>query len=372
MMKKALKIIGKILIVILILAIVFTTVTFIIHKVSRKKEVALLKEQGYYNPVSVGDYSINVSAFGNKEGKHTVVGIAGLGMADFPVAARQMTREIEKDNLVVFVDRAGYGFSGDTNKDMTNEQIVSDYRTALKNAGYEPPYLLMVHSIGGAYANYWCSNYPEEIEAIVFVDGSQLSEDAFEDEDDFNGKVGVLDRIEVFLAKLGFGRYVIRQFFYLYPDNYSEEEQYLGDALTLMEYEKIAGFSESYMLAKNAQEAFDTLITTDIPKLYICASWGAQTVEDVLENGKWMNRQIEKNKLAKRLRTAFWMRFQRSLHAPPNLKPYLLWFQITHRSDYPTYIHVSLTTNPHKSAQIFLSKFIAPLFSTPLALCCQS
>lgn len=35
----------------------------------------------------------------------------------------------------------------------------------------------MPHSIGGAYATYWCSQYPEEIEAIVFVDGSQLSEE---------------------------------------------------------------------------------------------------------------------------------------------------------------------------------------------------
>ena len=301
-MKKAVKIIGKILIVFLILAIVFTAVTFIVHKVKTKKEVSLLTENGYYNPVSVGDYSLNVSAFGNKDGKHTVVGIAGLGMADFSVAARQMTKEIEKDNLVVFVDRAGYGFSGDTNEKMTNEKIVSDYRAALKNAGYNPPYLLMVHSIGGAYANYWCSNYPEEIEAVVFIDGSQLSEDAFEDEPDLNGKVDIIDRIEVFLAKFGFGRLVLRQFFYLYPDNYSDEEQYLGDALTLMEYEKIAGFSESYLVSENAKEAFDTLVTTDIPKLYICSSWGAQTVENVLENNKWINRQIEKNKMKVKLK----------------------------------------------------------------------
>lgn len=296
-MKKVGKIILKILLVLLALVVAFTAVTFAIHKVKRNKEVALLKEQGYYNPVSVGDYSINVSAFGNKDGRHIVVGLAGLGMADFPVAARQMTREIEKDNLVVFVDRAGYGFSGDTDNDMTNEQIVGDYRTALKNAGYNPPYLLMAHSIGGAYANYWCSNYPDEIEAVVFVDGSQLSEDAFEDESDLNGKVGIIDRLTVFLAKLGFGRYVLRHNFYLYPDNYSDEEQYLGDALTLMEYENIAGFSESYLVAQNAQEAFDTLVTTDIPKLYICAIWGAQTVDDVIENFKWINRQIEKNKL---------------------------------------------------------------------------
>ena len=79
-----------------------------------------------------------------------------------------MTAELEKDGLVVFVDRAGYGFSEDTEQEMTLEAIVEDYRKALKNAGIKPPYILLPHSIGGAYANYWVSHYSEEIEAVVF------------------------------------------------------------------------------------------------------------------------------------------------------------------------------------------------------------
>ena len=77
-MKKAGKIIVRVLLVLLAAALLFTLATFIIHSIKTGEEIALLKEKGYYNPVSVGDYSLNVSQFGNPDGKHTIVGLAGL------------------------------------------------------------------------------------------------------------------------------------------------------------------------------------------------------------------------------------------------------------------------------------------------------
>lgn len=298
--KKIGKIICRMLLILLAVTLLFTLVTFIIHTVKSKEEIASLKEKGYYNPVSVGDYSLNVAKFGNENGNHTIVGLSGLGMGDYSLTARQMTKFLEEDNLVVFVDRAGYGFSDDTENEITLEYIVEDYRKALKNSGIEAPYILMPHSIGGAYANYWASNYPEEIEAVVFIDGSQLEENAFEDEPEY--KVGVGDRIYAFLAKTGFSRYVLRNYSYHYPDNYSEEEQRLGDALILMTLDSLAPVSESGMLAKNAQDAFNGIITNDIPKLYICASWGIETKEDVIETNKWINHQIKINDLDMEMR----------------------------------------------------------------------
>lgn len=38
--------------------------TFIYHGIKTKQEIVLLKEKGYYNPVSVGDYCLNVARFG--------------------------------------------------------------------------------------------------------------------------------------------------------------------------------------------------------------------------------------------------------------------------------------------------------------------
>ena len=133
-MKRIIKITGKIMLILLAALLIFTVVTYIVHRVKTKEELDILQQNGLYNPVSVGDYSLNVAKFGNEDGKHTIVAIAGLGMGDCSVSMRQMTACLEEDNLVVFVDRAGYGLSDDTNNEMTLEYIVEDYRKALKNS----------------------------------------------------------------------------------------------------------------------------------------------------------------------------------------------------------------------------------------------
>ena len=294
-MKRIIKITGKIMLILLAALLTFTVVTCIVHHVKTNKELDILQQHGLYNPVSVGDYSLNVAKFGNEDGKHTIVAIAGLGMGDCSVSMRQMTAGLEEDNLVVFVDRAGYGLSDDTNNEMTLEYIVEDYRKALKNSGVEGPYILMPHSIGGVYATYWCSQYPEEIEAVVFIDGTQLSANTYDGEEIEKSTWGnyVLSHLE----GLGFGRYFLRDSFYYYPDNYSDVEQYLGDALSIAMMGSVATLSEDDHKVENAQKAFNTIVTNEVPKLYICASWGYEEREDFFEYIKWINRQIERNNL---------------------------------------------------------------------------
>ena len=296
-MNKVLKIVGKIMLILLAVLLIFSVVTYLVHRVKTKAELEVLQQNGLFNHVSVGDYSLNVAKFGNEDGKHTIVAIAGLGMGDCSVSMRQMTAGLEEDNLVVFVDRAGYGLSDDTNNEMTLEYIVEDYRKALKNSGIEGPYILMPHSIGGVYATYWCSQYPEEIEAVVFIDGTQLSADTYDGEETEKSTLG--DCVLSHLEGLGFGRYFLRECFYYYPDNYSDVEQYLGDALSIAMMGSVATLSECDHKVENAQKAFDTIVTNEVPKLYICASWGFETREDFVDYLMWMNRQIEINKLGK-------------------------------------------------------------------------
>lgn len=59
--KKIGKQIVKILVILLAMILLFAVATWIMHTVKSKKEIDLLKQNGYYNPVSVGDYSLNVS-----------------------------------------------------------------------------------------------------------------------------------------------------------------------------------------------------------------------------------------------------------------------------------------------------------------------
>lgn len=295
--KKARKIILIVILSVVGAAVLFLGTVFVIHLIKSDKELKALKAQGYYNPVSVGDYSLNVAKFGNPDGKHTIVGMAGLGSGDYSVSARQMTACLEADNLVVFVDRAGYGLSDDTKAEQPLETIVEDYRKALKNAGLEAPYILLPHSIGGAYATWWVSKYPDEIEAVVFVDGTQISADVFEDERDEYHAPTFGDRALAFLAKTGLSRLALRKYYYYLPDDFSEEEQYLADALMLRTTDSIAPVSESGLMLENAQKAFNEIETNDVPKLYICSSWGIDSWETMIEYNAWISRQIEKNDL---------------------------------------------------------------------------
>ena len=112
-------------------------------------DINAIKDKGYYNPVSVGDYSLNLLKFGNENGSHKIVALAGFGVGDSSVSMREMTAELENDNQIIFLDRAGYGASDDTKADMNVKTIVADYQTALKNANVEAPYTLMAHSIAG-------------------------------------------------------------------------------------------------------------------------------------------------------------------------------------------------------------------------------
>ena len=96
--KKIGKIILRVLLIIFILFVVFVIGVFVFHQVKRNEEINLLKEKGYYNPVPVGDHNINVAKFGNPNGKHTIVAMAGLGSADYPVSVRKVTAEVEKDS----------------------------------------------------------------------------------------------------------------------------------------------------------------------------------------------------------------------------------------------------------------------------------
>ena len=130
---KTTKIIRSVLLAVFAVLFVIVSGTYIFHKIKTAQEIKLLKANGYYNPVSVGDHSLNVAIFGKRDREHTIVSLAGLGMADYSVTERRMTACLEKENTVVFIDRAGYGLSDDTDNEMTIDYIVEDYRKALNN-----------------------------------------------------------------------------------------------------------------------------------------------------------------------------------------------------------------------------------------------
>lgn len=58
----------------------------------------------------------------------------------------------------------------------TAEGVVDELRQLLSILQIKPPYILVVHSIGGLYGQYYARNFPKEIAALIMINGNLASE----------------------------------------------------------------------------------------------------------------------------------------------------------------------------------------------------
>lgn len=290
-MNKKLKVFLKILLWIFITVILSIIIIFIVHKIKCNNEYNELNKAGYINRYSVGDYDLNVYRVGNKNSKHKLIGISGLGVNNYSIEMSFVNEKLKDDYEIIYIDRAGYGYSDDTSKKQTVEQIVRDYRMVLKNAGIEGPYILMPHSIGGVYATYWESVYPEEIEGVIFIDGTELGLDILEKED---YSVSFIDYLDVFACKLGLQRLNLSDYTDKLPRNYTEKQQKYSDYLNIKASMNKALLSEIKEKNNNINKAYKSIKKNNIPKIYISATRGARTIDELKEDLKWIsNRKKE-------------------------------------------------------------------------------
>ncbi|SFR54103.1 alpha/beta fold hydrolase [Thiomicrospira sp. ALE5] len=78
-------------------------------------------------------------------------------------------------NYLVY-NRADYGRSESSDQPRTGEFIVAELRSLLAQQQIEPPYLLIGHSLGGLYAQYFARSYPEELAGLLLVDSVHPSQ----------------------------------------------------------------------------------------------------------------------------------------------------------------------------------------------------
>jgi len=104
-------------------------------------------------------------------GPRTVVLASGLGdTLDIwktvqPLIADHCARTIS-------YTRAGYPGSDDAEGTRDAATNVSELRAELKRRGVAPPYVLVGHSLGGLYMQYYARQYPQEIEGLVLIDST--------------------------------------------------------------------------------------------------------------------------------------------------------------------------------------------------------
>ena len=266
---KALKMIGKALAVILGIVIVLLLITSVHYRIKVHSIMSQLKNDGYCNLVSAGDYKLNALKVGNENGKHKIVCCSGLNDGTMNFSWRKMTKSIEEDNQLIFIDRAGYGFSEDTKTDRTVEQIVEDYRTVLKNMGEEGPYVLLAHSISGLYTSYWQNKYPDEIESVIIMDGTLCN---YIDEEKYRKEKKMWHTLNV-AEKVGLESIFMKSVYGDLADIDSMTNKELD--MNVYMFSKTTGthaiMSESNLIYQNAKNVIDNLKPNDIPKTFIDA-----------------------------------------------------------------------------------------------------
>lgn len=134
-----------------------------------------LTERKYPPPgrlVDVGGYRLHIhcSEPQGVNAKPTVIMDAGMG--ECSIGWSLVQPEIAKFARVCTYDRAGLGWSDAASTPRTSQQIVNDLHALLVNAGIEPPYVMVGHSLGGLNVRMYASQFPAEVAGMVLVDSS--------------------------------------------------------------------------------------------------------------------------------------------------------------------------------------------------------
>jgi pimeloyl-ACP methyl ester carboxylesterase len=73
-------------------------------------------------------------------------------------------------------NRAGYAGSDPARGERDARTIVDELRSELRARGLSPPYVLVGHSLGGLYMQYFARQFPQEVTGLVLVDSSHWNQ----------------------------------------------------------------------------------------------------------------------------------------------------------------------------------------------------
>lgn len=108
------------------------------------------------------------------QGSRTVVLASGLG--DTLDVWNNVQPLIAACTRTIAYTRAGYPGSDPASGARDAATIVSELRSELQRRGIRPPYVLVGHSLGGLYMQYFARQYPDEIEGLLLVDSTHWNQ----------------------------------------------------------------------------------------------------------------------------------------------------------------------------------------------------
>ena len=246
--------------IIFVFLILFLGGTFGFHQLSLQKESKLLTPIG--KEVTVNGHRMNVSVKG--EGSETIVFLSGAGIASPILDFKNLTDSLSKKYKVVVVERAGYGFSEDSDQSRDVMTVLSETRQALSQAEVSGPYVIVSHSMASLESLAWQEKYPNEVKALVGLDWALPA--SYEDLKDNQ----TLITVAYWSSKIGLLRYFPESFYIKNPTlTESERQQY-----KLLAYKQLisqAMLHESRLVKENAKKV-PSSINPKIPTLLLVSN----------------------------------------------------------------------------------------------------
>ena len=242
------------------LMLLFLGATFFYHRISLQKENKFLTPMG--QTVFVNGHKINVYVEG--DGPETIVVLSGAGIVSPILDFKNVSDSLSKKYKVVIMERAGYGYSEDSNRSRDVMEVLSETRQALSQANISGPFIILSHSMASLESLAWQEKYPDEVKALVGLDWALPA--SYEDLKDNQA----LLTVAYWSSKIGLLRYFPESFYIKNPTlNESERQQY-----KLLAYKQLmsqAMLHESRMVKENAKKV-PSSINPKIPTLLLVSN----------------------------------------------------------------------------------------------------
>ena len=246
--------------IIFVVLILFLGGTFGFHQLSLQKESKLLMPIG--KKVVVNGHQMNVYIKG--EGSETIVFLSGAGIASPILDFKNLTDSLSKKYKVVVVERAGYGYSEDSNQSRDVMEVLFETRQALSQANVIGPFIILSHSMASLESLAWQEKYPNEVKALIGLDWALPA--SYEDLKDNQA----LLTVAYWSSKIGLLRYFPESFYIKNPTlTETERQQY-----KLLAYKQLmsqAMLHESRLAKENAKKV-PSSINPKIPALLLVSN----------------------------------------------------------------------------------------------------
>lgn len=242
--------------IIFVFLILFLGGTFGFHQLSLQKESKLLMPRG--KKVVINGHQMNVYVKG--EGPETIVFLSGAGIASPILDFKNLSDPLSKKYKVVVVERAGYGFSEDSDQSRDVMEVLSETRQALSQAEVSGPYVIVSHSMASLESLAWQEKYPDEVKALVGLDWAlPASYEKLKDNQ-------ALLTVAYWSSKIGLLRY-FPESVYLKNDDLTDSERRQYRFLAYKQLLSKAMLNETRAVKENAHKVSGFTVDSKIPVL---------------------------------------------------------------------------------------------------------